>query len=203
MMDTNMKQFITVIPIFFGIAFFFIIFFVMSYRRKKNMELLEQISLRRGGTIKKGLLFNYPTLTFSYGSHEVSVHSTPGSKNSPPKTRISCLLNSGRDFKMSVYKESIVLKSFKFFGAQDIEVGNDEFDREFMVKGDDDSSVKALLTPQIQQRLLTLTRRGMNLSLNQRELQLAVNYIPSSEMDYDPILDAFTAVLDVVKAGNF
>jgi hypothetical protein len=72
-----------------------------------------------------------------------------------------------------------------------------------MVRGSDESSVKAILTPIIQEKLLGLNRRGISLTLNQNELHLVVNFMPSSEYEYDPLLDAFTAVLDVVLQGNY
>lgn len=198
-----MKTYAPFLPILLAVAFFFVFFFVMHYRRKKNLELLQQVALRRGGTVEKGFLFTYGTLVYPHGSHEITVHSSPGSKNSPPKTKVSCPLIMGRDLTMSICNENLILRAFKMVGAQDIEVGNDAFDRAFMVKGSDESSLKAILTPTVQERLLRLSRQGVGLSLTEGELKLVVNTIPSSEMDYDPILEAFAAVLDVVRGGNY
>lgn len=103
---------------------------------------------------------------------------------------------------MHIYNENIFRKVLKIAGVQDIEMGNDTFDKAFMVRGSDETIIKAMVTPTLQERLLKLTHKGLSLSLTQTELKLVVNYIPSTEMDYDPILDAFTAMLDVVRGGN-
>lgn len=198
-----MKNTFPFLPILFAAVFFCVFFFVMHFRRKKNLELLSRVSVRRGGTVQKGFPISFGTLVFQHGPHEVRVHSTPGSKNSPPKTKVSCPLDTGRDFKMEICREHILLKALKRVGMQDIEVGNDRFDGSFLVKGSDESSVKAILTPTIQERLLGLDGRGMNLALTPTGLKLVVNFIPESEYEYDPILDAFTAVLDATKAGNY
>jgi hypothetical protein len=198
-----MENLLPFIPTFFLVAFFSVFFLIMKYRRDRHFEMLQQVSLRRGGSVKKGFFLQFGTLTFPYASHEISVHSTPGSKNNPARTRVSCPLTSGRDFTMNLCSENFFLKAFKMFVGQDIEIGNDAFDRAFLVKGSDESSVRAILTPIIQERLLGLNPKGIDLRLSQTELRLEVRTIPKSEMDYDPILDAFTALLDIVRAGNY
>jgi hypothetical protein len=181
-----------------------IVLFLQFRNRQRNAEILSQVSLRRGGTVKGGFFLSLPTLVFPYKSQDITVHSTPGSDKSPPRTKIStALLELGRDFKMHIYKEHFLLKALKLVGVQDIQVGNDAFDNAFMVQGSDESSVKALLTPVIQEKLLGLSAKGLSLTLNQNELKLVVNLMPSSEYEYDPLLDAFTAVLDGVRSGNY
>jgi hypothetical protein len=190
-------------PILLAAVFLVVFFFVMNYRRKKNLELLEHVALRRGGSVSRGFLLGFGKLVVPCGSHEISVHSKPGSKHSPPKTKVSCPLAAGRDLAMSLASENIFQKASKLVGAQDIEVGNDAFDRAFMVKGSDESAVKALLTPTVQERLMSLSGEGLSLSLTRDELNLVVNTIPSSEMEYDRIMDAFQCLLDVVRGESY
>lgn len=198
-----MKNLAPVLPILFAGAILALVFGVMHFRRKKNLEILESVAMRRGGTVRKGFLFNYGTLTFPHGSHEITVHPTPGSKHSPPKTKVSCPLQAGRDLTLNVTNETVFHKAFKMVGAQDIELGSEAFDRALMVKGSDESAVKALLTPPLQERLLQLAKSGLTLSLTHSELALVIHSIPSSEAEYEPLLDAFLAFLDAVRSGNY
>ena len=47
-------------------------------------------------------------------------------------------------FRFAIYRKGLFSELGKFFGTQDIEVGYAEFDRDFIIKGNDESKVRAL-----------------------------------------------------------
>ncbi len=49
-------------------------------------------------------------------------------------------------FRFTIYRQSIFSGLGKMLGMQDIEVGDEAFDRDFIVKGSDESSVRELLS---------------------------------------------------------
>lgn len=55
-------------------------------------------------------------------------------------------------FRFTVYRRSIFSGIAKLFGMQDVEVGEDSFDRDFIVKSNDESKVRALcLNPRLRE----------------------------------------------------
>jgi hypothetical protein len=55
-------------------------------------------------------------------------------------------------FRFTVYRRSIFSGIAKFFGMQDVEVGEASFDRDFIVKSNDESKVRALcMNPRIRE----------------------------------------------------
>lgn len=55
-------------------------------------------------------------------------------------------------FRFTVYRRSIFSGIAKLFGMQDVEVGVDSFDRDFIVKSNDESKVRALcLKPRLRE----------------------------------------------------
>ncbi len=47
-------------------------------------------------------------------------------------------------FRFKIYRKNIFTEIGKYFGMQDVEVGYPEFDREFVIKGNDESKVRSL-----------------------------------------------------------
>ena len=73
------------------------------------------------------------------------------------------VLNRG-GFRFSIYPGTLLGSLGRLFGMQDIEVGDAEFDREYIIKGTDEKKVKALLASE-RIRQLIRSRNEVNLSL--------------------------------------
>lgn len=55
---------------------------------------------------------------------------------------------------LEVTREGVLAKLGKLFGAQDIVLGEDAFDRAFLVKGTSELTVRALLRPEVREEML-------------------------------------------------
>ena len=67
-------------------------------------------------------------------------------------TRLRAPYVNPRAFRFDVYRKSVFSGIAKAFGMQDIEIGDAAFDEDFIVKGTDESQVKALLAnPRIRE----------------------------------------------------
>ncbi len=66
-------------------------------------------------------------------------------------TRLRAPFLSVLDFRFSIYRESAFTALGKWFGMQDIEVGGQEFDDDFVIKGNNESLVRDLFaSPEIR-----------------------------------------------------
>jgi hypothetical protein len=59
-------------------------------------------------------------------------------------------------FSFDLHNRSLVGDASKIFGAQDIQIGEDEFDREYIIKGSDENAVKRIFGSQRIQELIKL-----------------------------------------------
>lgn len=77
---------------------------------------------------------------FSYTRHGAGEY-----HSSTTHTLMEAQYQSGRRFRFSVYCAGFFGRLGRGLGAQDIEIGDAEFDRDFIVKGDDAEQVQRLL----------------------------------------------------------
>ena len=61
-------------------------------------------------------------------------------------TRMRAPYVNPNSFRFTIYRKGIFSDIGKWFGMQDIEVGDPEFDRDFIIKGTDESLVRELLS---------------------------------------------------------
>lgn len=59
-------------------------------------------------------------------------------------------------FSFDLHNRSLIADASKVFGAQDIVVGEDEFDREYIIKGSDENLVKRIFSNEKIQELIKL-----------------------------------------------
>jgi|GEM_PF-2662840 hypothetical protein len=59
-------------------------------------------------------------------------------------------------FSFDLHNRSLVGDASKIFGAQDIQIGEDEFDREYIIKGSDENAVKRIFGSERIQELIKL-----------------------------------------------
>jgi hypothetical protein len=99
----------------------------------------------------------------------------PAGKVYIPCTRMRVPFVNPSGFRFTVYRKSVFSGVAKLFGMQDIEIGDDEFDREFIVKGTDESHVRTLLS-RIPLRELIAVQPDINLSVKDDEGWFATKF---------------------------
>lgn len=183
------------IGVFFGVHFF-----------KKEMERIAKIfdtqAIKRNGRIVKVLL-SYPKLVFSHHTNEVEMFITPGGKNSPPHTNLKITFDITINQKMMVYKEGGLSRVGKFFGAQDIQVGIDSFDREMMIKGSDEYFIRSVLTTDVQDRILRVIKKlGSYIKLDEKQLLIVYPHILDDEYLLDEFINLGLLLTDKIQANK-
>lgn len=188
-LEWSFVVFISVITVIFPLI---ILFSLRQYRTiKKSME---QQALKRNGTVTGSFLV--PVLKLSYRSLPVVVTSVPGSKYRQAKTEVGITLQKPAKANVRIVKESIATRLGTALGATDVELGSDEFDREFVIKTQDDVFVRSLLNFMLQQKLLEIKQEKPKIILEGTRLSVQVPRVVKTEEKYDQLFDLAFVFVD-------
>lgn len=181
--------FIFVIVMIFPLILFF------SFRQyRKIKQVMEQQALKRSGTVIGSFLV--PVLKLSYRSLPVVVTSVPGSKYRQAKTEIGITLQKPAKANMTIVKESLATRLGTALGATDVELGSEEFDREFVIKTQDDVFARSILHFMLQQKLLEMKQEKPKIILEGTRFSVQVPRILKTEERFDRLFDLAFAFVD-------
>jgi len=159
---------------------------------------MEQQALKRNGTVVGSFLL--PVLKFSHHALPVVVTSVPGSKYRQAKTEISITLLKSASANLTIVKESVATRLGKALGATDVQLRSDEFDREFLIKTQDESLARNILNFTLQQKLLEMKLEKPRIALEGTWLAVQIPRVVKTEEKYDQLFDlAFTFVDRVLE----
>lgn len=113
------------------------------------------------------------------------------------KTAISASFDPPLGVGLSLTREGITAKLGKFFGSQDIKLGDQAFDDHFMVKGTGPGQVKEILSPAARACLLNLANAGGELEVDDTQVKLVIADILS---DANELTALITQVRDAANA---
>ncbi len=95
----------------------------------------------------------------------LDTYSVPSGDSSTTYTRIRAPLEIRDGFQFTVFREGLVGKIDKALGMQDLEIGIPEFDDAFVVRANDETRVRALLS-NTKVRQLIQAQRSLRLSID-------------------------------------
>jgi len=181
---------------------------MLIFRIRKLREVLNSQAIRRKGEVTKGNIFFYPVLRFFYKNNKIEVYSKSGQVRSrtyasPPYTYVEVKLGFSVDQNFRIFKEKTIFKIGKALGMQDIQTGNDIFDKNVIVKATDESYINNILSSSIQEKIMTIiNNNNAHIYLQKNKLSIAVPDIIYKEEEYDNLID--TALIIVKKiSGEF
>lgn len=147
---------------------------VYMVRTRKRIEAAWQAFAQRIGTLEVTHRENHygdpwPELTGTYHGVAVSARlvtrGTGEGRSLHTVVRASCRRQLPNDFGLAPQGMFFALQ--KAYGAQDIELGDSRFDREFVIEAADESAAKALLAdPTLREQLLAQAARAPRLSVS-------------------------------------
>ena len=187
----------------FPVLFGFFIVIVMSliivlslWRYRTIRRLMEQQAMKRNGTIVGSFLL--PVLKFSYHELPIVVTSVPGTKYRTAKTEVNITLRKiTADLK--IMTESLGTRLGKAFGASDALLNSEEFDREFLIKTQDESFARNLLDFTLQNKLLGMKQEKPRISLEGTWLAVSVPRVINNEERYDQLFDLVFSIIDRIE----
>jgi hypothetical protein len=170
---------------------------VIRRRHAEYRSLLHEQALKRRGKLKSGFLTS-PKLLFNHKGNNILIDSSRGgygSRIAYTRARSSFVLTI--DGKLTVGTEPPGAAISKWLGMQDIEIGNTEFDDEFLIKSDQESFAREFLTPEVRRKLLDLG--NLYLQVRRGELVLYIWYLLYDSMGYDNFVDTVIVLLENAK----
>lgn len=147
------------IPLFFVLVVIAIIMFARKQRRRYE-DSLKSLALELGGEFKKGSTFSNPTLggeidgrKFYIDSFSRTVERMHNKHETTWYQRIQLWHTRPLAWQVSISREGLFSGLAKTLGRQDIQTGNPDFDKTFIVGGDE-AMAKKLLDLDVQCRML-------------------------------------------------
>lgn len=114
-------------------------------------EVWAELAHRLEGELKPGSFWRFPELRVQVDPWVLTLDVVGGKY---PYTRLRAAYLNPEKFRFHVYRGTLFSELPKLFGAQDVQVGDDEFDRKFIVKATDEARIRQLLTRPLRDLLL-------------------------------------------------
>jgi hypothetical protein len=99
----------------------------------------------------------------------LDTYSVPSGDSSDTYTRIRAPFQNRDGFQFTIFRTGLVSKLDKALGAQDIDIGDADFDRDFTIQGNNESRVRALFSNQRIRHLIQM-QKSIRLGIRNNEL---------------------------------
>jgi hypothetical protein len=183
---------------------------IMSYYVVKRSSRILQENLQKQATKRNGVLSGSGSeriLSFPYHNTKVNLSTYSGSRNryshQMPYTSIETDLYLKTGKYLKIYSETLASEIGKKIGMQDIQIGSEEFDKKFMIKGDDELFTIQMITIPIQEKLLRLRSLHPVVNLEHSLLKIKVPLVLNTEENFDLLIDTALLFIDrLSKTGN-
>jgi len=110
-------------------------------------EVWRQLSQEIGAEFVEGGLWKGSKVQAHVGPWTVTLDMGTSDEDSESQaTRLRAPYINPEGFRFTIYRKSIFSDLGKFLGMQDIEVSDPDFDKAFIIKGNDDSKVQSLFS---------------------------------------------------------
>jgi hypothetical protein len=129
----------------------------------------------------------------------LDTYSVPHGKSSSTYTRLSSPLQNKDGFQFTVSREGLMGKLGKALGSQDVEIGISDFDGDFLVQGNNENKLRALLAD-AKIRELIQGQRSIRLGLKGDELHFQAPGVIRDVPRLKSLFELFSALLDQLEA---
>ncbi len=157
----------------FAVVFsIFIVIFAVSIffgvrQRKKIREQFAAFAAKLGceAHIPEGFFGGLPSCRGKYRKRNLTVYmftrSSGSGKNRRTTTYTAFTLDvtNPEGFEFNIYEQGLFSTLLTKFGMQDIRIGDEAFDKEFIIKSNNESMVRAMLTPAILSRFMEFAQK--------------------------------------------
>jgi hypothetical protein len=117
-------------------------------------------------------------------------------------SRILLPFNSKSDFAFEIYNRSWIADAQKKFGLQDIIVGYEDFDRDFIIKGTDEGKVKKLFAAENLREMIQL-QKAVRLAIHKDGALKAYGKVPSGvhilAFEEDEAVNSFDRLISLLE----
>jgi len=146
------------------------------YIERKTKGRWVVLAKRLGIDVAKGRRFNERTsLHGIYRNHPIRIYidTVRSGKYSTDYTVVDVDFDSKCKIDMAMYKKAFSAKLAEKLGAQDVKLGNSQFDKKYMLKGKNEEAIREILNQEIQEKIIgigdcNLKMAGGNASFRQK-----------------------------------
>ena len=128
----------------------------------------------------------------------LDTYTVPHGKSSSTYTRLCCALQNKDEFEFTVSREGLMGKVGKALGSQDVEIGVSDFDSDFLVQGNNENRLRALLADAKIRELIQGQRSG-RLGLKGDELHFQAPGVIRDVPRLKSLFELFGALLDQLE----
>jgi hypothetical protein len=184
-------------------------------KQPSKEESWTALAARRGGAVVTDRRGKVKQVRFPLDPFEMvlDTYTVSNGQSSQTYTRARLLFPLREEFRFRMHRRSVFSGIGKFFGMQDLEVGQPGLDRDFIIKADSLGKIQALLLRSaVNRALLTLragtfeTRRFRKRGVDTtavRELVYSTGGVLRDGAKLDALVDLFAdAAPHLVKAGS-
>jgi hypothetical protein len=136
-----------------------VVVLITSSQRKSFHGTLERIAQRLGGSVAEGGMFTEPGLNLRLDGRGTRVEFYGGSKNSSPYSKVIVNAGGASPGVLHILEEGFGHSFLKLFGAQDLEIGDREFDRQYVIKATPGVLATRLFSPDRRLEGMRIVRR--------------------------------------------
>lgn len=160
--------------IFLGVLLIGGIIWAVAARQKQDAAW-EQLASEIGAEFVKGGFFRSNKVQAKARESIVTLDtfSVPSGDSSTVYTRMRAPLQSKDGFQFTIFRIGFISKLDKALGAQDIDIGDPDFDREFVIQGNNEPKVRVLLA-NLRIRQLIQGQKSIRLGVRDNELRFEV-----------------------------
>jgi hypothetical protein len=168
------------------------------YQSRRRGEMLARQAEKRNGEVTKSGFLGRRELHLPIKGSTLLVYSIPGSRYSPPKTFAILKSDSLHLPPIEITRNGVGQKLLGAFGRERILVNDEEFDRQFVVRGEDPFTAQRLLTADIRQRFMDRSMRSLQVKITSQEVRVTILTIPSNDDAYDNFIDTVFSILQKI-----
>ena len=129
----------TTAMIFFAVLGIIIVFGLIKSWDPGRKDMLRRVAGRVGGTFVDGGWLSESRVQFRIAGRDAVLTFFAGSKNSSPNSRVTVSLENPGKAALHILEDGFGRSFLKIFGAQDLSIGDADFDRDYVVKASPDS----------------------------------------------------------------
>ncbi len=179
-----------------------VVLLVQYLQRRGQLRAWQEAAAQAGLACEGGGLLRYPTVKGIYRGRELEMyvhqHTTGAGKNrrTSTSTRIAMTVDNPAGLRLDLSEEKILGRIGKQLGMQDIQVGDAEIDRRFMIKGDMEDEIGRIFASEtLRQKLLALP--SLNLELDGTTLRYEK---PGAEKKAERLTGLFELMAELAAA---
>jgi hypothetical protein len=151
------------VAVFLLVAFVAIVVgLVVSFRRKERpSEAARRLAFRLGGTFEDGGLFGEPQVKLTLGGRPAWIEYFRGDLNNfkASWTRVVVGMRGVSPGSLHILQEGFGQSFLKVFGAQDITVGDADFDARYVIRATPESLALRVFRPEQRHQVIASTQR--------------------------------------------